>query len=189
MTAARGARIVVAGHGGQGVLFATRLLGEAALAEGIPVRSSETHGMAQRGGSVVASLKLGGYASALVLPGTADLLLALAQGEAYRNLGSLRAGGACLAAAPDDAGWDPEVAEAARAAGICLETVDAAGIALDLKAPVLLNVALLGALTGLPTSPLPAAAVRGALERRSPEARLEANLAAFSAGRMAVGGR
>ncbi len=182
----RGARIVVAGHGGQGVLFATRLLGEAALSRGIPVRSSETHGMAQRGGSVVASLKLGGYASALVLPGTADLLLALAQGEAYRNLGVLRAGGACLAAAPADASWAPDVAGAARAADITLHTVDAAGIALGLGAPVLLNIALLGALAALPCSPLPGEAVLGALERRSPERLRAGNWAAFEAGRGAV---
>lgn len=180
--------VVVAGRGGQGVLFATRLLGEAALAEGMRVRSSETHGMAQRGGSVVASLKLGEYAGALVLPGTADLLLALAHDEACRNLGSLRAGGRCLSAAAEGSTWDPAVREAARAAGIRLRTVDAAGAALGLGTPLLLNVVLLGALSGLPGCPVRAAALREALERRTPPGRREGNLAAFEAGRRLAAG-
>ena len=183
---ARGQRIVVAGHGGQGVLFATRLLAEAALSEGITARSSETHGMAQRGGSVVASLKLGGYASALVLPGTADLMLSLASGEAYRCLGSLRPGGACLTDMPADEAWDPAVADAARGAGIRLFAMDASREALALGSPMQLNIVLLGALSGLPVSPVPAAALLDALKRRSPERFLEGNLAAFRAGRHAA---
>lgn len=173
----------MAGHGGQGVLFATRLLAEAALSTGTTARSSETHGMAQRGGSVVASLKLGGYASALVLPGTADLLLSLAHGEAYRNLGSLRSGGACLSDMSAGASWDADVEAGARASRVRLFGVDAAGEALRLGSPMLLNIVLLGALSGLPLSPVPASALLDALKRRSPARYLEGNLAAFRAGR------
>lgn len=45
-------RIFFTGVGGQGTLLATRLVGEAALEEGLPVAMSEIHGMAQRGGVV-----------------------------------------------------------------------------------------------------------------------------------------
>ncbi|MCX5883025.1 MAG: 2-oxoacid:acceptor oxidoreductase family protein, partial [Deltaproteobacteria bacterium] len=46
-------QIIISGVGGQGVLFVTRLLAEAAMMKGYPVLTSETHGMAQRGGTVV----------------------------------------------------------------------------------------------------------------------------------------
>ena len=55
-------QLIISGVGGQGVLFITRLLAEAAIAGGLPVLSSETHGMAQRGGIVVSHLKVGGFA-------------------------------------------------------------------------------------------------------------------------------
>jgi indolepyruvate ferredoxin oxidoreductase beta subunit len=70
-------QIIVSGVGGQGVLFVTRLLAEAAIRKGLPVFTSETHGMAQRGGTVVSHLKVGGFESPLIRLGNADGLLAL----------------------------------------------------------------------------------------------------------------
>ncbi len=70
-------QIVVSGVGGQGVLFATRLLAEAAMIKELPVFTSETHGMAQRGGTVVSHLKVGDFSSPLIRRGRADGLLAL----------------------------------------------------------------------------------------------------------------
>jgi indolepyruvate ferredoxin oxidoreductase beta subunit len=70
-------QIVISGVGGQGVLFATRLLAEAAIDRGLPVFTSETHGMAQRGGTVVSHLKVGPFASPLIRPGQADGLICL----------------------------------------------------------------------------------------------------------------
>ena len=70
-------QIVISGVGGQGVLFVTRLLAEAAIARGLAVLTSETHGMAQRGGSVVSHLKVGDFASPLIRSGSADGLLGL----------------------------------------------------------------------------------------------------------------
>ena len=70
-------QIVISGVGGQGVLFVTRLLAEAAIDKGLPVFTSETHGMAQRGGTVLSHLKIGTFASPLIRPGQADGLLAL----------------------------------------------------------------------------------------------------------------
>jgi Pyruvate/2-oxoacid:ferredoxin oxidoreductase gamma subunit len=68
---------VFSGVDGQGVLFITRLLAEAALAKGLPVFTSETHGMAQRGGTVISHLKVGAFTSPLVNPGKADGRIAL----------------------------------------------------------------------------------------------------------------
>ena len=70
-------QIVISGVGGQGVLFVTRLLAEAAIQMQLPVFTSETHGMAQRGGTVVSHLKVGDFASPLIRPGEADGLIAL----------------------------------------------------------------------------------------------------------------
>jgi indolepyruvate ferredoxin oxidoreductase, beta subunit len=70
-------QIIISGVGGQGVLFVTRLLAEAAIKKSLAVFTSETHGMAQRGGTVLSHLKVGDYSSPLIRPGQADGLLAL----------------------------------------------------------------------------------------------------------------
>jgi len=57
---------------------------------------SETHGMSQRGGSVMSHLKIGGNEAALIGRGTADAVLALEPDEALRNLPFLRLGGTVL---------------------------------------------------------------------------------------------
>jgi indolepyruvate ferredoxin oxidoreductase beta subunit len=70
-------QLIISGVGGQGVLFVTRLLAEAAIDRGLAVFTSETHGMAQRGGTVVSHLKVGPFESPLVRPKQADGMLAL----------------------------------------------------------------------------------------------------------------
>ena len=72
-------QIAISGLGGQGVLFVTRLLAETALDMGLDVISSETHGMAVRGGAVVSHLKVGGFAGPLIRAGQADLAVFLAE--------------------------------------------------------------------------------------------------------------
>jgi indolepyruvate ferredoxin oxidoreductase beta subunit len=73
-------QIVISGVGGQGILFVTRLLAEAAIIKGFSVFTSETHGMAQRGGTVLSHLKVGNFSSPLIRPANADGLLALTAG-------------------------------------------------------------------------------------------------------------
>jgi indolepyruvate ferredoxin oxidoreductase beta subunit len=77
MTSALRQQILISGVGGQGVLFVTRLLAEAAILRGFPVFTCETHGMAQRGGTVVSHLKVGDFHSPLIRAGQADGLLVL----------------------------------------------------------------------------------------------------------------
>jgi indolepyruvate ferredoxin oxidoreductase beta subunit len=90
-------RVILAGVGGQGILLMTRVLADTAARAGIPVISSETHGMAQRGGSVVSHIKWGKWAiSPLIAQGGADLLVGLDEEEGLRNLGYLRPGGRLL---------------------------------------------------------------------------------------------
>jgi indolepyruvate ferredoxin oxidoreductase beta subunit len=76
--------IVIVGVGGQGVILISDVLGRAAVKAGMPVRGAETHGLAQRGGSVINHTRLGCRFSPLVPTGGADVLLALEPAEALR---------------------------------------------------------------------------------------------------------
>jgi indolepyruvate ferredoxin oxidoreductase beta subunit len=80
--------IQIVGVGGQGVLLASMVLGNAAMSAGYDVAMSEVHGMAQRGGSVLCTLRFGeGTISPLEAAGGADLLLGFEPAETCRNLG------------------------------------------------------------------------------------------------------
>jgi indolepyruvate ferredoxin oxidoreductase beta subunit len=86
-------QILISGVGGQGVLFVTRILAEAAIARGLAVFTSETHGMAQRGGTVVSHLKVGEFHSPLIRAGQADGLLALKAENLSQHMSFLKPGG------------------------------------------------------------------------------------------------
>ena len=76
--------ILIVGIGGQGTVLASNVLGEACIIENRTVRSAETHGMAQRGGSVESHIRIDGELGSLIVPGTADLLIAFDLLEALR---------------------------------------------------------------------------------------------------------
>jgi indolepyruvate ferredoxin oxidoreductase, beta subunit len=80
-------RCVFVGVGGQGNLLASRLLGEAALAAGLPAVVSEIHGMAQRGGVVESAVLMGEVTSPIVSNGEADVLVGFEPLETLRTLG------------------------------------------------------------------------------------------------------
>lgn len=90
--------IVLAGVGGQGIILASKLIAQAAMEKGLEVRTAETIGMAQRGGSVVSHLRMGGQvASSLTPKGQADLILGFEPAEALRCLPYLKEGGTIVA--------------------------------------------------------------------------------------------
>lgn len=77
--------VILSGIGGQGIISLLQILAEAAFLDGNEVRSSELHGLSQRGGSVAAHLRWGEQIySPLILPGQADLILGLEIYEAAR---------------------------------------------------------------------------------------------------------
>lgn len=125
-------QIVISGLGGQGVLFVTRLLAEAAMDMGLPVFTAETHGMAQRGGTVLSHLKVGGFASPLIRPGQADGLIALKAETLDQHAAYLQADG--WAVVNHGGGSVP-----APHAGI-----DADAVAVRLKNPRAVNLVMLG---------------------------------------------
>lgn len=78
--------VVLAGVGGQGVITAANLLGNAAVKADVMVYVSEIHGMAQRGGNVVCTVRMGNVSSPLLPSGTADVILSAEPIEALRNI-------------------------------------------------------------------------------------------------------
>ena len=78
--------IVLAGVGGQGVITAANILGKAAVKAKINVFVSEVHGMAQRGGAVNCTVRLGNVSGPLVPTGTADAIISLEPSEVLRNI-------------------------------------------------------------------------------------------------------
>lgn len=83
--------IILAGVGGQGILTIAAIIGKAALKAGINVKQSEVHGMAQRGGAVLAHLRLSSEPifSDLIADGTADVIIAVEPMEALRHIKGL----------------------------------------------------------------------------------------------------
>lgn len=90
--------IMIVGVGGQGTLLASRILGNAVIAEGYDVKVSEVHGMSQRGGSVVTYVKYDEKVySPIIDKGEADIILAFEMLEAYRALPYLKKDGVIIA--------------------------------------------------------------------------------------------
>jgi indolepyruvate ferredoxin oxidoreductase beta subunit len=79
-------RLIIVAVGGQGNLLASKVLAEAALSAGIPIRMSEIHGMAQRGGVVESAIVFGDAQSMLISDGEADVLLGFEPSETLRAL-------------------------------------------------------------------------------------------------------
>ena len=80
------ADIYLVGVGGQGIVTASRIIGDAAISAGRKVLLSETHGMAQRGGSVICTARIGDMYSPLIPDGQADLILSFELLETLRAL-------------------------------------------------------------------------------------------------------
>jgi len=92
--------VILSGVGGQGVLSVAQIITRAAVEEGLQVRQSEVHGMAQRGGAVIAHLRISDttIASDLVPQGRADLILSMEPLESLRYAAWLKPEGAFVSA-------------------------------------------------------------------------------------------
>ena len=187
---------LVVGVGGQGVVLASRLIADACMARGEFVRTAETIGMAQRGGSVASHVRVAGCAaelpSSLIPARGAELVLAFEPGEAVRAADFLAPGGSVVCAtspvvpsAAATSGYDGR-AQLAWLAGQLpparFAQVDPAILASRGLSPKCLNVLLLGAAVGLGALPFGADALADALRRRLKPALVEMNLRALGLG-------
>jgi indolepyruvate ferredoxin oxidoreductase beta subunit len=174
-------QILIAGLGGQGVLFATGLLLETARRKGWDVLASETHGMAQRGGSVVSHIKLGPFISPLIRTGTADLMLALQREEAFRNLHFVKPGGAVLVNAAGLVGEQKKLSGKVEENGVRFLVRDATEIARSAGTPRAGNVAILGIACGMKLLPFSADELKQSVEILARGPRRESNLKVLEA--------
>ncbi|WP_022667434.1 2-oxoacid:acceptor oxidoreductase family protein [Desulfospira joergensenii] len=130
-------QIIISGLGGQGVLFITKLLAGAAMAGNYRVMTSETHGMAQRGGNVISYLKIGDFSGPLIRPGKADGLIALKEESFHHHSYFLKPRGVGVVNSPAM----PE------APGFQVYSGDAESLALEAGSPQSVNVVMLGFFT------------------------------------------
>lgn len=173
--------IVLCGLGGQGILFMTKILAQSALEKGISIMGAETHGMAQRGGSVVSHLRLGDVKGSLVRAGTAHILLALEENEAYRNLAYLGKKGSLYVNGDPNNFPRSEVVPYFEKNEIVARCTLAGKTAMELGTPMSANLALIGFFSAFAESPFTYNEVRETVERVSPDRFKETNLKVFDA--------
>jgi len=173
--------MVLCGLGGQGILFMTKVLSQAALRNNCNVLGAETHGMAQRGGSVVSHLRLGDVQGSLVQTGAARTVLALEENEGYRNLPFLAPGGGLFVNTASPAFPREDVKAFLLRHNIHWHSVAASTIALSLGAPLSSNLALLGYFSAFGEDPFTHDELRAAVVETSPERFREKNLTVFDA--------
>ena len=184
--------VYLAGVGGQGIITASRIIGEAAIDAGLNVLLSETHGMAQRGGSVVCTARIGDVHSPLIPDGRADVVLSFELLETMRAL--CAASGKTLVISSTDRMIPmsvttgklhyptlDEVAEAARKIAQGFVPIDATKLARDAGSPLSSNVAMIGALAGTGMTGIERRHYEKAVEANIPR-KVPENLKAFGAG-------
>ncbi|MFW6374189.1 MAG: indolepyruvate oxidoreductase subunit beta [Thermodesulfobacteriota bacterium] len=186
-------RLIIVAVGGQGNLLASRVIGEAALASNVPVRMSEIHGMAQRGGVVESAIVFGNAESTIISDGEADILVG------FEPLETLRALNKCnpqtlvitnlspLSPATVSAGKSvypglKEIQTLIREKTAKLIAFDAAALAKEAGSVLSVNMVLVGAMIRTGVLPLTAESVKEIIRTKTKERFVDVNLAAFELG-------
>jgi indolepyruvate ferredoxin oxidoreductase beta subunit len=175
-------QIILAGIGGQGILFSSKIFSELGQKLGLDIMGSETHGMSQRGGSVIAHLKLGKFLSPLIRTGAADLLYSFDEYETYRTLRFLRRGGICFANLLSEDRIDRRILNHLQKKEIIFRAWDASGLASRLGSIRAANIVLIGYSAGTGLVPFGYDDLRDVLKIVSRGKDLKRNLKAFDAG-------
>lgn len=186
--------VQIVGVGGQGVLMASMVLGNAAMESGYKVRMSEVHGMAQRGGSVLSTVRFGDdVSSPLEATGGADLIMSFEPVETVR---SLKLGnresyilmnldpvlpGNVAAGFEDYPDIDSLVSEV-KARNDHTITISATSIAIEAGKAVAANSVMIGAIAAVTGFPLKKEILKSALLSRVPPKTVELNDRAFEMG-------
>ncbi len=186
-------RLIIVAVGGQGNLLASKVLGEAALLADIPVRMSEIHGMAQRGGVVESAVVFGDADSTIISDGEADLLLGFEPSETLRALNKCNADTVVItntAPLPPftvaiGKGTYPDLDVLQKL--ICNKTAkliafDAQALAKQAGNIMSLNMVLLGSLIQIGIMPVSADKVKEAIRTSTKKAFVDINIKAFELG-------
>jgi len=184
--------IYLVGVGGQGIITASRIIGDAAVLAGKNVILSETHGMAQRGGSVVCTARIGDVHSPLIPDGGADIILSFELLETLRALpkasqstvvvsSSERIVPLSVSTKKLKYPGQEEVVEQVRRVAKSLVMVDATSIATGSGVPMSSNIVMVGALAGTGITGLAREDFEKAIEMSIPR-KLTENKRAFAEG-------
>ena len=185
---------LLVGVGGQGAILVAKILVTGLMRAGYDVKMSEVHGMSQRGGSVSTQVHWGKKVySPVIGKGAADLMVAFEKMEAVRYADFLKPDGIAIVN-------DYAIASSTTAAGLCtypdncLEamqshfkcySLNAGEIAIGLGNAKCMNVVLLGAMCDM--LGVPDMDWEGIVSETVPQKVRALNIAAFRAGREAVG--
>lgn len=191
-------RLIIVAVGGQGNLLASKVLGEAALLSDVPVKMSEIHGMAQRGGVVESAVVFGDAQSTIISDGEADVLVGFEPSETLRALNKCNADTVVItntAPLPPftvglGIGVYPEMDELKtliKAKSSRFISFDGIELAKEAGNVMSLNIVLLGALIQTDILHLTADSVKKAIETTTKKAFIETNLKAFELGFEAAG--
>jgi len=188
--------IVFSGVGGQGVVVLSDIYCEAAMLDGFDVAKAEVHGMAQRGGSIVAYARIGDKVeSPLIETGRAGVLVGFEILEAARALPMLKKEGDVIVnlkyiqPSCDFSRVKPKKLEELMRilkSKAKVHEVDGIGVAEKLGNLLVVNTVLLGALSALPEIPVKQEAFQQAIAGRLKEKYVNLNLKAFQLGRESV---
>ena len=185
--------VILAGVGGQGVLSVAAIIAQASVSEGFAARQSEVHGMAQRGGAVLAHLRIsdGAIASDLVPRGGADIIISMEPLESLRYAAWLAPSGALVSAVDPlvNIGNYPAMADIIAAIkGFPLRRlIEAAALAKEAGLARAVNTVMVGAAS--PFLPVKAQTLEdtiAAIFARKEPAIAAANTKAFNLGRQAA---
>ncbi|MFA6032918.1 MAG: indolepyruvate oxidoreductase subunit beta [Myxococcota bacterium] len=151
--------VVFSGVGGQGVILASDLLAEVALAHGMSVKKAEVHGMAQRGGSVISYVRMGtDVHSPIVEKRSADILCSFEPLEAIRYADYVSPEGTIIMNTSKNfpltsifgkIPYPDKPAEVLKGHAKRIIEIDALKIARELGVPNVVNVILLGSIAGM----------------------------------------
>jgi indolepyruvate ferredoxin oxidoreductase beta subunit len=190
--------LLVTGVGGQGVVLASDIIGETALAAGFDVKKTDTLGMAQRGGSVVSHVRLASKVwSPLIKEGEVDLLLAFEKLEAARWSHYLKPGAIVIinnyeqpplsvSLGQEKYPTDKEIAATLQRRTDQIYFIDGNKRAKELGNVRTLNIYMLGCFAAF--APLDINFWKDSISRRMPENIREINLKAFEMGRKEIKG-
>lgn len=189
--------IVFSGIGGQGIVVASDIFCEAALLDILDVAKAEVHGMAQRGGSIVAHVRVGEDVQApLIETGKADIILGFEMLEAARVLPMLKKTGTMIlntkyitpstSTARSSKLNDEKILELIRDRTQKVYEIDGVGIANNLGNILVVNTILLGAISAIPENPVTEESLRKAIADRLKQKYVALNLEAFQIGREQV---
>ena len=186
--------VQIVGVGGQGVLMASMVLGNAAMEMGFQVAMSEVHGMAQRGGSVLSTLRFGDEViSPLEAVGNADMIMGFEPSETCRNIQLANRDSVILmnmdpvlpsmvAAGFEEYSDVSDLVDSVRAVNGHLVTIDATSLAIKAGKAVAANAVMIGAVAALDGFPIPRDVLKDVLGKLVPEKFRELNLKAFDMG-------